>query len=61
MVPFIKVMLEISSVVYPDLVGSALFGRIWIRIVMEKTEPGSTKGSQNKGQKVCLFIFLLDL
>ena len=28
-----------SSVVDPDPVGSALFGRIWIRIVTEKTVP----------------------
>ena len=37
-----------------DPVGSASFGRIRIRIVTKKTDPGSIKGSQNKGdQKSC--------
>ena len=40
-----------SSVVDPDPVGSALFGRIRIRTVMEKTDPGFIKTSQNKGDK----------
>ena len=42
--------------------GSALFGRIRIRTVTERTDTGSIKGSQNKGDKTILFQnFLLDL
>ena len=40
-----------SSVVDLDPVRSALFGWIRIRIVTEKTDPGSIKGSQNKEDK----------
>ena len=53
----------VGSVVDPDPVGSALFGRNRIRIVTEKTDPGSIKGSQTKGDKqICFnYNFLFDL
>ena len=51
-----KISMVQDSVVDPDRdpVRSALFGRI--SIVTEKTDPGSIKGSQNKGYKTCFFI-----
>ena len=57
-----RILKYFSSVVDPDPVGSASFGRNRIRIVMEKTDPGSIKNSQNKGGKIFVFYnFLLDL
>ena len=35
----------------PDMVGSALFVRIRIRIVTEKTDPGSIKAGKKRNKK----------
>ena len=45
----------------PDPVGSASFGWIQIRIVREKTDPGSINSSQDKGNKKLVYNFLLYL